>query len=166
MILAIDVHYKDTYAKAAGVLFSWSDDKPKGIIIEKIKEVEDYIPGQFFKRELPCLLKIIDKTSLNEIDAILIDGYVYIDDNEGFGLGGYLWSELGHSVPVIGVAKTSFLRNKGTILPINRGVSKNPLFISSIGIDLSEGASLVKNMKGDYRVPEILKAVDRITKEM
>lgn len=57
MILAIDVHYRDTFAKAVGVLFNWDDEHPQKIITTIVDNVDEYIPGEFYKRELPSVLK-------------------------------------------------------------------------------------------------------------
>lgn len=166
MILALDVHYGAQNARAVGGLFNWNDDVPGELVIVNINEVEDYIPGEFYKRELPCLIKIIEHIGLEYIEAIVIDGYVYIDNELSPGLGGRLYEILERRVPVIGVAKTSFLKNKDTVKEITRGESKNPLYISSIGIDLNLAALLVSQMKGNYRMPDILKMVDTKTKEV
>jgi len=165
MILALDVHYKAAGAKAVGVLFNWEDDFPEEVIIEYINEVAVYVPGEFYKRELPCLLKIIEQISLDNIDAIIIDGYVYIDNDMNFGLGGRLWEALEKCVPVIGVAKTSFFRNKDTVRELKRGISNSPLYISSIGMELDASVSFIRKMKGDYRMPDILTFLDKKTKE-
>ncbi len=37
-------------------------------------------------------------------------------------------------------------------------------YISSIGIDLNDSAKLVKNLKGDHRIPDLLKRVDQLTR--
>lgn len=166
MVLALDVHYKeDRSAKAVGVLFDWEDNAPKEIIIDYVEEIEEYIPGEFYKRELPCLLKIIKKIDIKGIDAIIIDGYVYLDNNFQKGLGGILWEKLDQKFPVIGVAKTSFFSNKETVKEIFRGKSQKPLYVSSVGCDINEASEKLKNMSGEFRIPDILKQMDIITKE-
>jgi len=165
MILALDVHYKeDSSAKSVGVLFEWDDDKAQQVLIEYIYGINDYVPGEFYKRELPCLLKIIETIDLNSLEAIIVDGYIYVDNLGKFGLGGILWETLNQRIPVIGLAKTSFHGNKETVKEILRGESKNPLFVSSIGFDLNTASERVKNMKGDYRIPTLLKEMDVSTK--
>ena len=166
MIAAVDVHYKTDYAKAVAVLFKADDLTPQQVITERIDEVAAYIPGQFYKRELPCLLKVIEKLDPELIEIIIVDGHVYTDNQKQFGLGGKLWEALKEKTPVIGVAKTPFLSNKDTVAEVASGESKNPLYISAIGIDINEAALLVKNLKGSYRIPDILKTLDRITKEV
>lgn len=165
MILAVDVHYKTDYAKAAAVLFEPTDGAARLTITERIEHVEDYEPGQFYKRELPCILKITGKIDLTSLHVILVDGHVYTTDEGDFGLGGKLWEALHQKIQVIGVAKTPFLSNKQTVQQVLRGQSNNPLYVSAIGMDLNEAALLVKNMKGDFRIPDILKALDKLTKE-
>lgn len=127
--------------------------------------MEDYVSGEFYKRELPCIESIFQKDNLNDIEAVIIDGHIYIDDDGMFGLGVYTWESLDRKIPVIGVAKNSFFKNKNTVKGVFRGKSKKPLYVSSIGIDLDIAVNLIKNMKGNYRIPTILKELDRITKE-
>jgi hypothetical protein len=49
--------------------------------------------------------------------------------------------------------------------PILRGESHNPLFITTIGLDLDEVANKVKNMFGEYRMPYLLSQLDQMTKK-
>ncbi|PZR24276.1 MAG: endonuclease V [Flavobacterium psychrophilum] len=165
MILAIDVHYRETYAKAVGVLFEWNDSKPRQTIIEYIYDIEEYIPGEFYKRELPCLLKIIEQVDLDSLEAIIVDGYIYVDNDFSLGLGGYLYQKLNEKVPVIGVAKTSFFTNRQTVIELLRGNSKNPLHISSVGYPLEDAVQKILEMDGEHRNPTILKELDKVTKD-
>ena len=72
MILAVDVYYKENSAKAVGLLFNPEDETIKDLKVAYIPDIEDYIPGEFYKRELPCILKIIEQTNLKEIEVIFI----------------------------------------------------------------------------------------------
>lgn len=166
MLLAIDVHYKETYAKAVGVLFNWNNEQPISIITTIINEVEEYQSGQFYKRELPCILEIIKQVDLATLEAIIVDGHIYVDNNKKYGLGAHLWSTLNEKIPIIGVAKKSFINTNEVSVPVFRGTSKQALFISAIGMDLYEAISKVQNMKGEFRIPTILKTLDQITKEI
>lgn len=165
MVLATDVYYKDNYAKTVGVLFDWDDTVSNQAIVEVLNDVEEYVPGEFYRRELPCILKLLEKTDLTLIDVIVVDGHVYTDNNGQFGLGGKLWEALQGRLPVIGVAKTSFLKNKETVMELRRGKSGKPLYISAIGIELDRAVIFVKQMHGNYRMPDILKKLDGLTKE-
>ncbi|WP_231559645.1 endonuclease V [Flavobacterium rivuli] len=79
-VLAIDVYYRPNDAKAVGVIFNWEDAKPTETVVEYIKGVGDYVPGEFYKRELPCIQHIFEVVNLNTIDAIIIDGHMYVDN--------------------------------------------------------------------------------------
>lgn len=165
MILAIDVKYNEVEktAKAVGVLFNWLDESPKETIEIIVKNIEEYIPGQFYKRELPCIKKVIEHTDIKQIDLIIVDGHVYVNNEKEYGLGGYVFKEYG--IPVVGVAKTPFYKNKETVVEIYRGDSKQPLYVSSIGVDKSKSAQKIKQMHGDFRIPTILKQLDTLTKK-
>jgi len=164
MLLAIDVHYKTAYAKAVGVLFNWEDELPQRIIIDTVNDVADYEPGQFYKRELPCILQLLQQANLNTLEAIIVDGHVYIDNNKAYGLGGHLWEDLGQKIPVIGIAKKAFHNTEQVSTPVYRGQSQNPLYVSCIGISVQEALAKVQLLHGDYRMPTILKVLDQHTK--
>jgi deoxyribonuclease V len=166
MILALDVHYKETgTAKAVGAVFDWYDSNPKEIITEYLDTVNEYEPGKFYKRELPCLLEVIERVNLTGLEAIIIDGYVFIDNDLQFGLGGILWEKLEKQIPIIGIAKTSFFKNKETVIEVLRGQSHKPLYVSAIDYPISKAVENISGMHGDYRIPTILSSLDQITKE-
>lgn len=166
MILAFDTYYYDQKAKTICLEFGeWNEDKNFKIHSETIDNVEEYIPGEFYKRELPCILSLLKQIDLSTIDVIVVDGFVYLDDENKYGLGGYLYEKLNKEIPIIGVAKTNFAsieRNKKALF---RGDSKKPLYITSIGIDLDEAYQKVASMAGEFRFPTLLKELDRLTKE-
>ncbi|OQP59713.1 endonuclease V [Niastella vici] len=166
MILATDVHYKDNTAKAVGALIAhWNDAVALQHVISYIDAVEEYVPGSFYKRELPCLLEIIKKVDLQQIKYIIVDGFVVLDDFGKPGLGAYLFESLPVKVPVIGVAKTNFHQNMKYVIPVMRGTTERPLFVTAIGTDLQQAANYIQCMHGEYRLPTVLKQLDRITKE-
>ncbi|WP_299223499.1 endonuclease V [uncultured Psychroserpens sp.] len=165
MFLALDVHYKTNYAKSVGLNFlNKGDEVAQETFIDIINEVAAYEPGQFYKRELPCLLKTISKVDLSIINAIIVDGHVYIDNDQNYGLGGHLYETLDKKVPIIGVAKRAFHANKATVKEVYRGTSQNPLHISAIGIDLDTAAYFIKSMHGKHRHPTLFKTLDKLTK--
>ncbi len=163
-ILAIDVYYYDNTAKCVGVLFNQFNEDQNEFYVEYLNDIEEYFPGEFYKRELPCILKILEKVDLKRVFMIMVDSHVYIDNDENYGLGGKLWEQLDCEIPVIGVAKTRFAKNMETIKEVFRGESKNPLYVSSIGMTVHEAAYIITTMKGAYRVPDILKLLDQKTK--
>jgi len=166
MILAIDVHYKETTAKAVGALIqNWDDAVAQQDIIKYIDKVEEYIPGAFYKRELPCILEILKDVDLSNLTCIIIDGFVVLDDSGKPGLGAYVYESIQTQVPVIGVAKTNFHQNEQHVIPVLRGESAKPLYVTAVGIDLQQAAAHIKSMHGEFRLPTVLKEMDRITKE-
>jgi len=165
MIIAIDVHYRENVAKSVSIAFdNWTDTIPHTTHIVAVHHIAPYIPGQFYKRELPCILKVLEKSDLSKIALIIVDGYVVLNDEGKAGLGHYVYEALERKIPIVGVAKKSFHDNQKNVTQVFRGKSKNPLYVTSIGIDLEKAADYVKNMAGDYRFPELLKILDQETK--
>ena len=166
MIVAVDVHYRDQLAKAVSIEFSdWDDAFPSKINVVQLKGIHEYIPGAFYKRELPCIMEVLKKTEKQKIELIIVDGYVTLNDSGKYGLGGYLFETLNREIPVIGVAKRTFATNNKNVAVIYRGKSKNPLYITSIGIDLELAGQYISKMKGKFRIPDLLRMLDQKTKE-
>lgn len=167
MKLAIDVYYFDNKAKIVGVLFcNWNDSKPFQIISFYKENVEEYESGNFYKRELPCIIELLDKLNLSVIDIIILDSFVYLDDNKKMGLGGYVYKYLKEKIPIIGVAKTFFFNNKKYVQEVFRGKSEKPLYISAEGIELEFAKKNIQNMHGNFRIPTLLKLLDMETKNL
>src|SRR5437773_3582110 len=108
MIACVDVDYRDDDAVAACVLFrDWADAFSAAEHVRRIERVEPYQPGQFYKREMPCLLAVLADAA-EPLEAVVVDGYVWLADEATPGLGAHLFEALGAAVPVVGVAKTRF----------------------------------------------------------
>ncbi len=162
---AVDVGYHDDEALAAAVLFSsWEQGEPDLVYTLEIAGVAPYEPGQFYLRELPCILKVLEQIKTLP-DLILVDGYVWLDESSRPGLGAHLYDALRHKCAVIGIAKNCFFRGSN-VLEIIRGRGRRPLFITSVGLDVEEAASGVKNMHGNYRIPTLLRGVDRLSRSI
>lgn len=67
-------------------------------------------------------------------------------------------------MPVIGVAKTGYFNYQQTVVNVNRGESQKPLYVSAVGYDVNKAATNIKHMQGKYRMPDILKTLDQLTK--
>ncbi len=161
MILAIDVQYENDQAIVAGVMFSnWNDSEPQKIIISEVNEIAPYIPGQFYKRELPCIKALLDEHQIKP-NIIIVDGFVFLDTNSKKGLGCHLYDLLKKSVKIIGVAKNPF-KNIPEEFKLYRGNSSKPLFVTSIGYTLEDSKEYIKSMAGDFRIPKLLKLVDSV----
>ncbi|PZP45842.1 MAG: endonuclease V [Pseudopedobacter saltans] len=166
MILCFDTYYIGDKAKTISLAFTeWESFSGFEIFSEMKEGVAEYVPGEFYKRELPCILSLLSKINIDRIEAIVVDGFVYLNDIGKLGLGGYLYKELDGKIPVIGVAKTDFLSLVHYKRELLRGSSKNPLYITAIGMDLDVATQFVKSMHGDFRMPTLLKELDRLTKE-
>ncbi|MFN7120284.1 MAG: endonuclease V [Saprospiraceae bacterium] len=165
MLLAVDVYYRATDAKAVAILFEqWIDQNISQYYETIITELHDYIPGEFYKRELPCIIEALKPIDLQQVDFIIIDGYVYLNDDGKPGLGHYVYEYYNQKIPVIGVAKSNFHNNQIHMREVYRGESKNPLYITSIGIDIDQAKHYITMMFGEYRMPYLLKLLDRLTK--
>jgi deoxyribonuclease V len=158
MIAFLDVQYEADRATVAGVLaHTWTDAAPERTITLEVAEVAPYQSGAFYKRELPCLLALLG-TIPDPLEVIVVDGFVYLSAKLRLGLGAHLHAALGGKTPVVGVAKTPFQGAPG--VPVLRGKSTRPLFVSSIGCDVKNAAAWVAAMHGAHRMPTLLQAVD------
>jgi deoxyribonuclease V len=163
MIFAVDVNYPDDKAFVAGILFEdWQDPEPVHQITTEIISVAEYEPGQFYKRELPCILEIL--TQLESLpETIVVDGYVALGSTQKPGLGKYLYDALDRQSVVIGVAKNRF-EDTPVEAEIFRGGSQRPLYVTAIGISQAVAKSAIESMYGKYRIPDLLKLVDKLSK--
>ncbi|HEY3449870.1 MAG TPA: endonuclease V [Myxococcales bacterium] len=165
MIAVLDVHYPETGARAACVVLeAWDSASASEERVVTLEVVEPYVPGQFFRRELPCLQAVLSVIRAHA-STVIVDGYVWLDRQGRPGLGAHLFEALGKAIPVVGVAKAAF-GEAGTSAAVEvlRGQSKRPLFVTSAGIDASEAAAKVKAMAGPARLPWALGQVDALSR--
>lgn len=161
MIACLDVDYRESEALAACVLASdWSAATVTREFTSPIRNVASYEPGEFFRRELPCLLAALQHVT-EPLDAILVDGYVWLDAHARLGLGARLYEAIDRRTPVVGVAKSAFA-GSDFALPVLRGNSQRPLWVTAVGIDPQSAASGVRAMHGPFRVPTLLKRADQL----
>lgn len=165
--LILDVHYKEgqetdaVTATVAGIRFEGI--KQSRILNEYTVEVNDVAPyesGQFYKREMPCLLALINQID-EPFDAIIIDGYVFLDGVSKAGLGKYLYDNLSNKKPIIGIAKNHFY-DIPEDYAVWRGISKHPLYVTSIGIEIKKAKEMISRMDGDNRMPKMVTYVDKL----
>lgn len=162
-ILAMDVHYLDTSAQIAGITFAdWGDAVPMSQHLAHAQDVASYQSGEFYKRELPLLLQLIQQHKL-EPDVIVVDGYVFLDGVARAGLGKYLFDALANEVTIIGVAKNRFA-GLSDDYAVWRGSSQRPLFVTSVGIAQAEAKEAIRRMHGAHRFPTLLKRVDSLAR--
>ncbi len=160
-IACLDAAYSDTSASAACVLFpAWEAATPVDVLTWRQGAAAAYEPGSFYKRELPLLLAVLGQIGRSP-GTIIIDGYVWLDRDHRPGLGAILYRALAERTPVVGVAKTSFGDASSWCIPVTRGGSRRPLFVSAIGINAKEAAEGIQAMHGRHRIPTLLQLVDR-----
>jgi deoxyribonuclease V len=146
---------------AAAVVFgSWTDRQPSSEHVAEVTGVAPYVPGRLYLRELPALLAVLAKVR-EPIEVVVVDGYVWLGTRPG--LGKHLWDALDGRFAVIGVAKTRFRGAAG--VAVLRGRSRQPLFVTAVGVDEIEAAGCVEEMAGAYRIPTLLGRADRLAGE-
>ena len=164
MLLATDAHYHANSARVAGVLFpDWGACQAVQEVVVQVSAVADYEPGQFYKRELPCLLALLDQLA-HPPQCILVDGYVHLGEAQRPGLGHHLYHALDGRIPVVGVAK-SYFQGTPPATAVYRGRSQSPLYVTAIGINEAVARESVGRMCGPHRLPTLLKQVDQLCRQ-
>ncbi len=165
MLACLDVDYRtDGSAVAACVAFDdWTSARASATYAVRIASVEEYQPGEFYRRELPCLLRVLESAA-GPFEVILVDSYVTLDPSGKPGLGQRLYEALGRTTSVVGVAKTRFA-TASMAIPVLRGTSQNPLWVTAVGLDAKEAAGKVAIMAGAHRIPTLLRQVDRLARD-
>jgi deoxyribonuclease V len=158
---AADVHYLSSGgARAAAVLaadISFAEVMAEHTVV--VPEVLPYQPGEFFLRELPPLRAVLH--GVRGLSLLVIDGYADLDPAGKPGLGAHAHAEFG--IPVIGVAKSAF-RTATHAIPVLRGTSARPLFVTAAGMPRAGAADLVRHMAGQFRLPDALRRADRLAR--
>ncbi len=162
-IAILDVHYEAERARAACVVAdAWKATTPHSTLVREVDAVEPYEPGNFYRRELPCLLAVLDLLP-SPPEAVVVDGYVWLGARERPGLGARLHEALGGRVPVVGIAKSAFagIEESAEVVAVQRGNSRKPLFVTAAGMDARTAARHVHAMAGSHRVPSLARLADR-----
>jgi deoxyribonuclease V len=159
--VAVDVHYLGPGgARAAAVVAA---DAPFAHVLAErtavVPLVPPYQPGEFYLRELPPLRAVLH--DLNELGLLVVDGYADLDPAGRPGLGAHAHAEFG--IPVIGVAKTAF-RTATHAVPVLRGTSVRPLFVTAAGMPRDQAADLVRHMAGQHRLPDAVRRADELAR--
>jgi deoxyribonuclease V len=88
------------------------------------------------------------------LGLLVVDGYADLDPRGRPGLGARAHAEFG--IPVIEVAKSPF-RTATHAVPVVRGSSVRPLFVTEAGMPAADAAELVRRMADRYRLPGALR---------
>ncbi|WP_020560909.1 endonuclease V [Thiofilum flexile] len=163
MIACFDVHYNETSAYAAVLVFeNWDSAIPSYENKIALNDIAEYEPGNFYKRELPPLLELLSQLP-QPPEILIIDGYCDLSESGQPGLGARLLEHLPYAPIIIGVAKNRFKAATHAI-EVFRGGSARPLFITALGMSKEEAANKIASMHGSYRIPTMLKAVDSLAR--
>lgn len=171
--IIIDGYYKEKehLGKISGIIFkNWEDSEPIDKISIIINNFDSYIPGEFYKRELPGIVKLLENIDLDKFDTIILDSHVWLwNYEESFekpkpGLGAHLYEKLGRkNLNIIGIAKSYYCDNNMHTFSCFRGNSKNPLYVDSINQD-KDYSEVIKSMYGNFRIPYLIKLADTESK--
>ena len=161
-LVALDVDYRTDSVVAACVAFDdWSAPTPSfEKTLRSLTPPPAYEPGHFYRREMPYLLGVLALLDENP-DFIIVDGFVWLDEGKP-GLGAHLHEALAGKSVVVGVAKRPF--REALALPLLRGISQHPLFVSAAGMETGVALEVVRRMHGPHRVPTLLQRVDRLSR--
>jgi len=176
MIIAFDTYYYDGFSYTVGGVFeSWTDSEVRYYVTSKRNLIDcEYKSGELYKRELPCIMQCLSLVNIENIDTIVVDGFVWLsEDGKGTikGLGARLNDAIklryGIEKNIVGIAKNPYHVEIPNCKEVIRGLeSKKPLFITCSNQEESEYYSvLISRMHGDYRIPTIIKAVDTKSRE-
>lgn len=133
-----------------------------------------YIPGFRAYREVPAMLKALDKLEENP-DIILINGHGTLHPR-GLGIASHF--SLASGIPTIGVASDSvigeikdkdiFINNKLSGKIINTKEGANPLYISPGNqISVENSSEFIKTLiKFPHKIPEPLRLARKYAKEV
>ena len=163
-IAFLDVAYASDAAGVACLLAeSWTTAIPAMEISRYVAcAPAGYVPGEFYKRELPLLRAVLDDLALPPT-MLVIDGYVWLGAAHEPGLGAHLFEALNAATPVVGVAKTRY-RNDTWSERVYRGKSRRPLYVTATGVETAKAVALVSSMHGKHRIPTLLQRVDRLAR--
>jgi len=78
MLATLDVDYDETTLSGTGaaVVFEhWEDAMPMAEYAAKCGGIQPYVQGQVFRRELRCLIAVLEKVR-EPLSVLVVDGYV------------------------------------------------------------------------------------------
>ncbi|MFC7328565.1 endonuclease V [Marinactinospora rubrisoli] len=181
LVAGLDVTYApgDTGLVAAVVLLELPDLRVVESHTVSAEPAFPYVPGLFAFRELPPLLRALRRLSA-EPDVYVCDGYGLAHPRR-FGLACHLGVLLDR--PALGVAKSAFVgeavppaRQRGSASDLRDGdevIGRSlrtqdgvkPVYVS-VGhrVDLDSACDLVLRVSPRYRIPEPIRAADRLSR--
>ena len=158
MLACVDVDYRVNDAVAACLVFAdVADPTAVSEHVARLPITAPYVPGELYRRELPPLLAVLAQV---KVATIIVDGHVWLGPQQP-GLGAHLHAAV--NLPIIGVAKHVY--RGAPAIPVLRGKSQVPLWVTAVGLDEKDAANLISRMHGPHRLPTLLKRVDRLARD-
>lgn len=169
--LIFDVMYHEDTNKAvtAALEFNEISDKVETKTYTDISDIaSEYIPGEFYKRELPAIMSLLKnvigfEVLAQEYDLIIVDGLYQLAPDH-LGLGARLHEalkEIGVDIEIIGIAKTYYKDCDIVAGKVFRGNAKKPLYVNG-SLQNKNYVQIVEQMSGEYRLPYLVKRVDTV----
>jgi deoxyribonuclease V len=163
MIAAVDAQYERATGAVACVTFhDWADPVAASEHSTLVHAIDEYMPGEFWRRELPCILAVL-RLLPRPPQIVLIDGYVWLDNDGRKGMGAHLFDALHGSTAVVGVAKRPFRGAPAAL--VHRGGSLRPLHVTAQGLPAAAAEAAILSMHGRHRIPTLLKRVDQVSRQ-
>lgn len=159
----LDAHYfpDGSGARAALVVADrWTAPAAYATFTTEVDAAAPYVPGNLAARELPCLLAVLGRCFL-DLGVLVVDGNAWNAPGVP-GLGAQLWSARGQAAPVVGVAKSRLAGSSA--LPVQRGASERPLWVTAAGMDPETAAARIAVMAGAHRLPRLLQRADALAR--
>jgi deoxyribonuclease V len=180
-IAAADAAFSDDFVFAAASLYGYSPLAHMEDAFAREKAGFPYVPGLLAFREGHAIIGAIEKLPVTP-DLVLIDGQG-IAHPEGFGIASHIGVILG--IPTIGCAKSrligeyeepGLMKGDWTYL-FHRGAKVGavirtrsfvkPLFISPGHLaDIESSVEIVLKCTSSFRIPEPLRAADRLSRKL
>ena len=167
LLAALDCHYERDRVRTACMLVTDLQAQRTGRpLVRETQKSADYLSGQFYRRELgpllDCLQALGEPSRYPEV--IFIDAHVDLGA-KGPGLGRHLFEALKERSAVIGVAKNPYnVDGRPVNVPVLRGQSSRPLFVSAAGITIERAVEIVSKLPGPHRIPTLLKMTDQLAR--
>lgn len=175
MIVAIDRCFYDGFSYVVGAVFeSWCDIIPSYYVMSRVFCNDVNYKSGSFSREIDGIMVCLTQLNLDNVDTIIIDGYVWITDdkgNEKKGLGMCLQDAIFHLYKVkktiVGISKTKYPKHHiKDCYEVKRGANKESLWVTCSEPYYAEHYSvMVKRMGGDFKVPDIIRELNAKMRE-
>lgn len=201
MKVYIDVYYytddkpgKEYAHTVAGLFNDYSDLDFVKVIVTRTDNIAIYEPGNFYKRELPPIIDVLNEIKKQgySLDTIIVDGFVHMCEDDSItyheGLGARLKDyllEQNIDIPVIGIAKHPYkYLYKDTYFEYNNNIIKYEDFNKSlklpkknmyitfsleykddVKLEIVKEIYAMKKVQKDAKFSLLFTKVDQITKE-